>query len=211
MFRKTLIAANFAIVASVMFAPSTASAGIPIPCTGDKIVKIADMPDEMRINGELVHLAYVFQYCTTGKFVLAVVDGSGYYNLDSEHFQAAAEIAVATGQLATIPEAPGFWSSAWHNKGTFWVEWLWIACLVLFCGSATNNKRRYGTFTHPKVIAQREAAAAAQAGTSPANRNVDRATSSQASATSQAQPRRLPRSTPVERSPRTSVPVFGQR
>ena len=168
MIRKASILSAALVGAFIALTPTAASAGIPIPCTGDRLVKIADLPEKFVMAGvedlsreslpkEKLQLSYLNKWCVTGKFVASLADGSGYYDLPQDMLPVIAILA----KLESVPQAPSFWASAWHNKGTFWVEWMWLAFMALVSGAATKNKLLHGTFTHPAVIEQREAAATA--------------------------------------------------
>ena len=139
-----------AVAAVAVFASEAgAQAGIPIPCTGEKIVKVADMPKTAMPDGTKVDLGYMFQYCFTGKWV-------GYVGSDRQYLELPDHLLGAMAILAgykELPPAPGFWASAWDNPGSFWVEWLWLGLLAIAGCGLISNKVRYGTFAHPPSTA----------------------------------------------------------
>ena len=152
--RSQWLAGAFFAVTLTTVTPTTAQAGIPIPCTADRIVKVADLPADFQKEGRQVSLGYMFTGCLSGEFVGYLGDGRQYLKLSDDMQQTIR----ASGQ-----SAPGFWSSAWKNKGQFWVEWLWIVLVGFGVGAALKNKLLHGTFAHPNVIAKQQAAAAAKA------------------------------------------------
>jgi len=186
-YTQVFVAAAIALMAA--FTSQAAHAGIPIPCTGEKLVKVADLPATAQIGGQHFDLGYKFSWCFSGAFVGYLGNSSHY--LKSE----AVDLLVGAGLIPPLPEAPGFWSAAWHNKGVFWVEWLWIGLIGLAGGAGLKNKMLYGTFAHPDVIAKQRAAAAAKAAA---------ATAPSATAARAALP--LPPGLP-----RAATPTFGRR
>lgn len=121
MFRIFKLAA---IACGLALAPqSQAHAGkVPIPCTSEKIIKVADLPGVAMPDGTTVALGYLFQGCFSGKWIGHVGSDRTYLNLPDAFFET---MGPSRGLTAMLQE-PGFWASAWANKGLFWVEWLWI-------------------------------------------------------------------------------------
>lgn len=113
---KSLVAAT-AIMAGAVLMVTPAQAGIPIPCTGEKLTKISEN-GVARPDGSTVYLGYKTSYCITGEWVGYVSD-TQYMTLPNQTDEAT--IAAAFG-YAALPDAPGFFST----PGTFWVEWLWL-------------------------------------------------------------------------------------
>jgi hypothetical protein len=150
---------KIAVIASAAtFAAITgAQAGIPIPCTGDKIVKVAGLPKNfVTPDGKKVDLGYMFQWCFTGKWVGYVGSNNRYLNLPEELL-----LTVAAGPDGkSMPTAPSFWVSAWANKWDFFAEWLWLCMLSIIAGGLISNKLFHGTFAHPSSHAKAEATAA---------------------------------------------------
>ena len=189
MTRRTSFIVALLFAALTWIAPGDAHA-IPIPCTSGKIVKVMELPESIQREGKQLHLGYLFSGCLGDKFVLWSGSGREYYSLPPETAESLLQFGL---------QPPGFWSAAWNNKSDFWVEWLWLSVVGLFGCIAINNKLRYGTFAHPNVIAQREAAAAAKA-----------AETAPQSAPTTVTARRLPRSL-APSSAAGSVPSFGRR
>jgi hypothetical protein len=125
---------------------SVAQAGIPLPCTSDKIVKVASLPQNITTpDGKKVDLGYMFQWCFTGKWVGYIGSSSSYLNIP----EALLLTAAADTKDKAIPLVPGFWASAWSDKWQFFVEWLWLCMLLTVAGGLISNKIFYGTFARP--------------------------------------------------------------
>jgi hypothetical protein len=92
---------------------SSAQAGVPIPCLATRFLKAADFPAAKDMNGRDMVLYYNVFGCSDGRW-------DGYLGADGKYHPLTPQL------LSSIPEAPGFWASAWQNKAKFWVEWLWI-------------------------------------------------------------------------------------
>jgi hypothetical protein len=166
MFRVLKIAAI--ACAAVLSAMTEAQAGIPIPipCSGEKIIKVADMPKAAMSDGTKVDLGYMFQYCFGGKWVGYIGSDRSYLNLPDEML---ATMAILAG-LQELPPAPSFWGAAWHNKWQFFPEWLWLIMVTAIGGGLISNKWRYGTWAHPRsyvAVAAGEAEAARHAAAVP--------------------------------------------
>lgn len=112
-----------------------AAAGIPIPCTGEKLFKVSEQ-GVARPDGSTIHLGYKTSYCISGEWVGYVSD-SQYLKLPNAADEAS--IAAAFG-YESLPEAPGFFSA----PGTFWVEWLWLVIggFGVFSMMTGNGQRR---------------------------------------------------------------------
>ncbi len=152
MSRKTHLIAAAVFAGMAAFSIGEAHAGVPIPCTGEKIIKLAEFPPELHSDWRHVDLGYIFKYCFNGEFAGYIGVGKSYIKFNEE---------MQESLRAMNMPAPGFWSAAWNNKGVFWVEWTWLALSALLGGALLKNKLLHGTFAHPQVIAQREAASAA--------------------------------------------------
>jgi len=101
---------------------------VPIPCTGDKVVKIADLPEGFRhASGVKIDLGYVYHGCFEGEWV-------GYVGSSDTYISFKPEMLMAAGSLAGLgpaPQPPGVWKAALSHPGQFWAEWLWVAILGL--------------------------------------------------------------------------------
>jgi hypothetical protein len=91
---------------------SPAQAGIPIPCTATHFLK-AENFTAMDPRGQEMAMYYSVSGCFSSRW-------DGYLGADGKYHE------LTAGILSSIPKAPGFWASAWQNKATFWVEWLWV-------------------------------------------------------------------------------------
>jgi hypothetical protein len=116
----------FAVVlAALCFGAVAAEAKVPIPCTSDKIVKVADLPktDAFALpGGEHIDLAWLYQGCFSGKWVGTFGASDRYINWNDAM---VAEV-VAAGGMKALPETPGLFRGMTSAPGQFWVEWLFI-------------------------------------------------------------------------------------
>jgi hypothetical protein len=110
MWRRVLVAC--AVLAAIVFSTS-AQAGIPIPCTGAHFLKAEGVTGARDARGQPIELYYNVFGCSDGRW-------DGYRGADGKYHELTSNIR------SSIPEAPGFWASAWHNKAAFWAEWLWM-------------------------------------------------------------------------------------
>ncbi len=154
-----------AIFAGLTLATTTRSeAGIPIPCTGDKIFKVADLPAELkRPDGVKVDLGYMVSGCFSGRWIGYVGSSSQYLDLfkpASPGNLSSLAVMVAAGWLPAMPEEPGFWSSAWSHPGAFWAEWLWLVLAPLIGLTALFKQKTSDTGLTASNVAPTPAAAA---------------------------------------------------
>jgi hypothetical protein len=117
--RQFIFAVTLALGAAT--ASGTAEAGIPLPCTGEKIIKVADIPRMEAMGGAKMDLGYKFSWCFSGEWIGHIGSDSRYMPLDPQMLS----ILTEAGLVPKLPE-PGFWASAVAYPGKFWVEWLWL-------------------------------------------------------------------------------------
>jgi hypothetical protein len=110
-----MIGRVFAAVAMLLAfsAVSAAHAGVPIPCTATHFIKVTDLPNAKDANGQKIVPYYNVFGCSSSQW-------DGYATLDGKYHKLNPFV------VASLPKAPGFWTSAWQYKTKFWVEWLWI-------------------------------------------------------------------------------------
>jgi hypothetical protein len=211
MFRVLKIAAIACVAA--LAGMSEAQAGIPIPCTGDKIVKVADMPKSAMPDGTKVDLGYMFQWCFTGKWVGYIGSDRRYLDLPDHMLGAMAILAGFT----ELPPAPSFWAKAWENKWQFFAEWLWLLLLSIAACGLASNKLLYGTFAHPRSTVEatpapaHQAAAAKAAPVAPHKTAAAPQRSTAAASSSPAAARMARVLKPATGGPAGAMPTLGRR
>lgn len=126
--RRFIIAGAVAAVAvCVPVHDAEARRGIvPIPCTSDKVVKVADLPTTFRHkSGTKIDLGYVYHGCFSGEW-------AGYLGGSDKYIPFKSDMVKTVGAFAGLgpsPQAPSVWASAMSHPGQFWAEWLWVAIL----------------------------------------------------------------------------------
>jgi hypothetical protein len=118
MLRRVVFACAV-LLAFASFSP--AEAGIPIPCTATRLLQAPDALSAKDARGRAMVLHYAVSGCSGGQW-------DGYLSADGKYHKLTPAI------LSSLPKAPGFWASAWQNKGKFWVEWLWVALGIFVVG-----------------------------------------------------------------------------
>ncbi len=149
-----------AVVGATLFLGAlSAEAKVPIPCTGDKIVKVAEMPKTPAFktpSGQQVDLGYLYEGCFKGKWV-------GYVG-SSRRFvtwpQGVLPVLITGAGLSGVPEPPGIMWGLWHAPGQFLAEWIWIAVVACLAAAVTINARQSLT---PEPSAALEPTAAPEA------------------------------------------------
>src|SRR5262245_47629208 len=105
MLRTALISCALWLVFAAF---SPAQAGVPIPCTATHAIKAPNW-SATHTGGQGMTLYYVVSGCSAGRW-------DGYQSADGKYHK------LTPGILSSLPEAPGFWASAWQNKTKFWAE-----------------------------------------------------------------------------------------
>ena len=101
-----------------------------IPCLGDRIVKMADLPGEADAAGRPVRLGYAFTLCFSGHWV-RYSDGSRFFPETLQPEDVAA--LVRRGTLTAMPSAPIAGLAILLYPGTFYRELLWMLAGCLWC------------------------------------------------------------------------------
>ena len=118
------------IAVAVLFTamiPTPALAGMPLPCTGDRSIKVNETGIKLK-NGTTVFLGYMYQGCVTGQWI-GYLDGRRYLPLKTP--EAATALALASG-LTGLPQPP----NQLAHPFVFWVEWVW-GLVIAFVVSGT--------------------------------------------------------------------------
>jgi len=114
-----------AFIACVLV-PGNAFAGIPIPCTGEHLVLVEELPGDVKIQTShgLVHinLGYKFSGCTSGKWVGYPGSGRTYYDLP----EAVLELYMIRAGLNGFPREPSYL----FTFSASWPAWLWAGMLA---------------------------------------------------------------------------------
>jgi hypothetical protein len=121
----------FVLLAAVLMATGLgvqpADAGkVPIPCTSEKIVKVADLPGIKGPRGQTVALGWLYTGCFSGRWVGYVGSSTSYLT-----WQDGMLPAVVAQARVKMPNEPGFWFGATSAPGAFLAEWIWIVVLML--------------------------------------------------------------------------------
>lgn len=121
------IARGLIMLAALLAGVSVAEAGkVPIPCTGEKIVRVADLPAAIDAgNGRHLGLGYLYTGCFSGKWI-------GHVGSDTQYNAAAGPLlfaAMTDANKGVAPQEPGFLWGLWSHPGQFVAEWIWIVML----------------------------------------------------------------------------------
>jgi hypothetical protein len=219
-------------IAAICFGPMVAEAKvpIPIPCTSDKIVKVADLPktDVFALpGGQQIGLAWLYEGCFSGKWVGHVGVSDRYVTWKDDML---AEVAAMSGMKA-LPSAPGLFWGMRNAPGQFWVEWMSIVLLAIVAVSKLLGAKAAPTAVDqqpsapaadvaapalPAYDAALTAAIAARAkvGDARTGEARPRALSREVSGVTSAPPRRPARLTAAGAAralPKVAAPAFGRR
>ncbi len=112
---RWLLRVSLLAVMSLVVVPDRAEAGVPIPCTGESLVKVLDIPalasEEVDAHGRKTvsrrDLGYKFSGCTGGEWVVHVGSDSRYIPLSDGQLQ----LMLLAAGLTEPPPVPSFWSS----------------------------------------------------------------------------------------------------
>ena len=136
----------FAGLLSLLITMVPATAGIiPIPCTGEKIVRLQDLDGvPLAAIGSKVGLGYLYTGCFSGRWI-------GHTGSDSRYIDAGSVLVkfATAANGGHEPNEPGLAWGMWNYPGAFWAEWLWAGLLALIVGGGLRNLALYGTFAHP--------------------------------------------------------------
>lgn len=105
--------------------PSAAEAKVPIPCTGDRLVKVVDISAEKQPPGVSVGLGYLFPGCfETGEWIGYTGPTGSYIKLD----ESGLKRLLAMAGLSEPPPEP----SRWHfPREALFVELMVAALFAL--------------------------------------------------------------------------------
>ncbi|MGE0768863.1 MAG: hypothetical protein AB7L90_20675 [Hyphomicrobiaceae bacterium] len=120
------------------FAPRNAEAGLPIPCKGEHLVLVKDLPPDVKIQTDngLVHidLGYNFSGCTSGRWVGYSEAGQRYYDVPESVLEL---YALRTG-LRGLPPEPAYF----FTFSASWRAWLWTGIALVSVGALAMFRRR---------------------------------------------------------------------
>jgi hypothetical protein len=129
MVRRVLGAGALA-AAMVVASAVPAEAGIPIPCTGESIVKVRDIPNAPRAkNGHRVALGYKFKGCFDGEWVGYIGSRRQYIRLSKRR---QLQLIMLAGYKRLPPPPP----SRWQHPRELLVPGVWA--LLLTVGAAST-------------------------------------------------------------------------
>lgn len=180
--------------------PATAEAGkVPIPCTGERLVKVLDIPWPATGGMPKIDLGYKFTGCWGGEWV-------GYTGGSGKYLQLSTEQMTILLLMAGRKELPSPPFRLFH-PGAMWVEWLW-ALIVLFALASTDWKSR-GSPVDPQTALVSDVPDQEKARADAINAEIARRVAAQAQPSLRAPaPKPAGRATVQRPSIRTS---FGQR
>lgn len=127
------------VLMSLLLSTAPSEAGVPIPCTGESLVKVLDIPAlahvEVDASGRETKsrrdLGYKFSGCTGGEWVVHVGSKTRYIPLSEGQLQ----LMLLAAGLTEPPPAPSFWSSGQSVPVYIWgVAIGFVAIGVLFKG-----------------------------------------------------------------------------
>ena len=126
--RLKRLALGLGVFVAAMAMSATAEAKIHIPCTGDRLVKVIEIPKEKQIAGREMHLGYKFPGCfSEGEWVGLSNERNKYYKLNPQSTQALLRMAGRTA----LPAKPSRWQ---YPLDALLVEILLIGATILVLG-----------------------------------------------------------------------------
>lgn len=127
---------------------SAAEAGIPIPCTGESIVKVLDIPGLAQVEVDAMgrriekrfDLGYKFSGCSGGEWVAHVGSDREYVSVSQVRLQ---DMLRAAGRTE-LPPVPSFWSSSNSTPVYIWLAIIGFAIVatVLQKGGAAGSSEK---------------------------------------------------------------------
>ena len=115
------------LVLSVALA-ARAEAKIHIPCTGDRLVKVAEVPAARQPPGQVIHLGYLFPGCfSEGEWIGFSNESGKYYKLNDAQ---RADLVRRAG-LRALPPTPSRWS---YPFDALLIELITMGVLALVLG-----------------------------------------------------------------------------
>ena len=127
-----LIKAGLVATALLLASAIPAQAGVPIPCTGESVVKVRDIPNAPRMsNGQPVALGYLFKGCFSGEWVGHVGSDSQFIRLNEKKLKLLMTIA----NLKELPPEP----SRWEHPGELVVPGVWAIIVAFAIGGGLLN------------------------------------------------------------------------
>jgi hypothetical protein len=125
-FRGVAYLAVFVVSLVLLKAPAEAAKlPIPIPCTGETLVKVLDIPQSETVIGRRIDLGYKFTGCSGGEWIGYIGSSSSYLPLKPEMLSA---LLMLAGRDAP-PPVPNRLTSGGY--GWFWPLALLLGLFVL--------------------------------------------------------------------------------
>lgn len=139
------------VVGAIIALAGPAAARIPIPCTGETLVKVLDIPAlngmEVPANKHMkekrIDLGYKFSGCSSeGEWVGHIGSSKSYIKLDGDKLQRLMDLAG----LKALPPPPSPWSQA----GILFPAGLWVVIIgFVGVGTIASVARRKATAAGP--------------------------------------------------------------
>lgn len=189
-------------VMALVAGPGAGHAKVPIPCTGEKIVKVADLPQTEAFTlpgGGHVDLGYLYQSCFAGKWIGYIGNSNRYVTWKTDSLP---DLLTEAG-LKTEPPEPGIFWGLTNAPGEFVAEWIWIVVLTIVgIACIFQNRGKTGAGTPVEAVAAPETV-----------NTVASATASAAPPPRLAGRKQPPEQSPIQsaRTVRQPAPSFGRR
>lgn len=103
------------LTALALASAAPAEAKIPIPCTGDRIVKVVDIPAANQPPNMTIDLGYKFPGCfSDGEWVGYIGKSDQYIKLDEQRLK----LVTSMAGLKELPPEPSRWQYPWESMFT---------------------------------------------------------------------------------------------
>jgi hypothetical protein len=123
------LALIFGLVFGLAIGVDHAEAGkLPIPCTGERIMKVMTLPQKPEFTtrtGQHIDLGYLYQGCSSGKWIGYTGSSSQYVTFKDGMLPAV----LAAAGIAAMPSEPSLLAGLFGAPTQFWGEWLWIVII----------------------------------------------------------------------------------
>lgn len=142
------------LFAALLALPATALAGLPIPCTGEAVIKVLDVPAlkglEIQANRgqreKRLDLGYKYTGCFSGTWVGYLGSNRSYLTLNENQLK----MLLAAAGLQQPPAEPGFWSAPFSVQ---WPVFLWgvVIGFVVVGSVLSSYAQRHAPAPHPEA------------------------------------------------------------
>ncbi len=204
------------VLVALLYGTVGAEAKVPIPCTSEKIVKVAALPKTAEFalpNGQHINLGYLYTGCLSGRWIGYVGSSSRYMTWKDDMLP---EVAAAAG-IKALPDPPGLVWGLFNAPGAFWVEWMYAIVLGLLAvfkgfGALVTAKAAPGAHSvEAEAGATATVAAVASARIAPASIPQPDRAARLAPTTQPRRPARIAEAGAARAIPRGAAPSFGRR